>query len=116
MDNLPEIVSRDVWFEARRELLNKEKELTRAQDRLNADRRRLPMVRIDKAYAFEGEGGTASLADLFENRSQLVIHHFMFDPEWDQMCKSCASAADGIGGLAQLHMRDTTLVAVSRAP
>ncbi|GAA0471216.1 hypothetical protein Ade02nite_34560 [Paractinoplanes deccanensis] len=109
----PEIVSREQWLAARLELLAREKELTKARDRLNADRRRLPMVRIDKAYAFEGPDGTASLLDLFDGRRQLVMHHFMFT---DHMCPSCASAADGISGLRQLHDRGTTLVAVSRAP
>jgi predicted dithiol-disulfide oxidoreductase (DUF899 family) len=116
MGNLPEVVSREEWFAARKELLAKEKEVTRARDRLNADRRRLPMVRIDKQYAFEGPAGMVGLPDLFEGRAQLVMHHFMFDPEWDQACSSCSSAADGISGLRQLHVRNTTLVAVSRAP
>ena len=116
MRNLPEVVPRDEWDTARRELLAKEKELTRARDRLNADRRRLPMVRIDQPYTFEGPGGTSSLLDLFEGRQQLVMHHFMFAPGWDVACASCSSAADGIGRLRQLHARNTTLVAVSRAP
>lgn len=114
--NPPEVVSPDVWLAARKQLLQQEKELTRLRDRVNADRRRLPMVRIDKPYAFEGPNGTASLLDLFEGREQLVMHHFMFGPDWDEMCPSCASAADCIGGLRQLHARNTTLVAVSRAP
>ncbi|MGJ6963466.1 DUF899 domain-containing protein [Streptosporangium sp. G11] len=114
--NLPEVVSREEWLAARKELLAKEKELTRARDRVNADRRRLPMARMDKPYTFDGPDGAVGLLDLFEGRSQLVMHHFMFDPEWDQACSSCSSAADGISGLRQLHVRDTTLVAVSRAP
>ena len=85
-------------------------------DRLNADRRRLPMVRVDKPYTFEGPDGTVSLLDLFDGRQQLVMHHFMFGPDWDTGCPSCSSAADGIGNLRQLHVRNTTLVAVSRAP
>jgi predicted dithiol-disulfide oxidoreductase (DUF899 family) len=116
MTNLPDVVSRDEWLAARRELLAREKELTRQRDQLNADRRRLPMVRIDKPYAFEGPDGTASLLDMFEGRPQLVMHHFMFGPDWDDLCPSCASAADGIGNARQLHARNTTLVAVSRAP
>ena len=116
MNNLPEVVSREEWLAARNELLAKEKELTRARDRVNAGRRRLPMVRMDKPYTFEGPDGTVGLLDLFEGRPQLVMHHFMFGPEWDQGCPSCASAADGIGRLRQLHVRNTTLVAVSRAP
>jgi predicted dithiol-disulfide oxidoreductase (DUF899 family) len=110
-------VSREEWLAARKELLAKEKELTRAWDRLNADRRRLPMVRIDQPYTFEGPDGPVRLLDLFEDRQQLVMHHFMFAPEWDSACPSCSSAADHIpGNLRQLQVRDTTLVAVSRAP
>jgi predicted dithiol-disulfide oxidoreductase (DUF899 family) len=74
------------------------------------------MVRVDKAYTFDGPHGTVSLLDLFEGRPQLVMHHFMFGPDWDDGCPSCSSAADGIGRLRQLHVRNTTLVAVSRAP
>jgi predicted dithiol-disulfide oxidoreductase (DUF899 family) len=115
--NLPEVVSPEEWLAARKELLAKEKEATRARDRLNAERRRLPMVRIDKPYTFEGRGGTTSLLDLFEGRQQLVVHHFMFGPDWEQGCSSCSSAADQIPAhLRQLHVRNTTLVAVSRAP
>jgi predicted dithiol-disulfide oxidoreductase (DUF899 family) len=116
MGTLPEVASREEWLAARKELLAKEKELTRARDRLNADRRRLPMVRVDTPYTFEGADGTVSLLDLFEGRPQLVMHHFMFGPDWDTGCSSCSSAADGISGLRQLHVRNTTLVAVSRAP
>ncbi|GAA1577528.1 DUF899 domain-containing protein [Kribbella sancticallisti] len=116
MGELPQVVSPDEWLAARKELLAKEKELTHARDQLNADRRRLPMVRIDKPYTFEGPSGTVSLLDLFEGRPQLVMHHFMYGPDWDEGCSSCSSAADGIGNLRQLHVRNTTLVAVSRAP
>ncbi len=116
MGNLPEVVSRDEWMAARRELLAEEKDLTRTRDRVNARRRRLPMVRVDKSYEFDGPDGTLGLADLFEGRQQLVMHHFMFDPAWEDACASCSSAADGISGLRQLHVRNTTLVAVSRAP
>ncbi len=116
MNDLPDVVSPDEWFAARRELLAKEKELTRARDLLNAARRRLPMVRIDKQYIFDGPDGPASLVDLFEGRQQLVMHHFMFGPDWDQPCPSCSSAADGIGNLRQLHVRNTTLVAISHSP
>lgn len=125
MTNLPEVVSREEWLAARKELLAEEKELTRARDRVNAERRRLPMVRVDKPYTFEGPDGTVSLLDLFEGRPQLVMHHFMwtYDIDADGIehprdtgCPSCSSAADTIGGLRQLHVRNTTLVAVSRAP
>jgi predicted dithiol-disulfide oxidoreductase (DUF899 family) len=116
LENLPEGVSREEWLAARQELLRKEKELTRARDRVNADRRRLPMVRVDEPYTFDGPEGPVSLLDLFEGRSQLVMHHFMFAPERDEACASCSSAADGIAGWRRLHARGTTLVAVSRAP
>jgi predicted dithiol-disulfide oxidoreductase (DUF899 family) len=117
MENLPRVVSRDEWLAARRELLVMEKELTRAHDRVNADRRRLPMVRMDKPYRFEGADGTVGLLEMFEGRSQLVMHHFMFGPDWDEGCSSCSSAADHIpANLRQLQVRNTTLVAVSRAP
>jgi predicted dithiol-disulfide oxidoreductase (DUF899 family) len=115
---LPQVVSREEWLAARKELLAKEKELTRARDALNADRRRLPMVRIDKAYVFEGPEGTASLLDLFEGRRQLIVGHFMFDPRWDDGCPSCSAGAAeiSVGLLEHLHSRDTTFVYVSRAP
>jgi predicted dithiol-disulfide oxidoreductase (DUF899 family) len=117
VENLPEVVSREEWLAARTELLAKEKELTRARDRLNADRRRLPMVRIDEPYTFEGPDGAVGLIDLFEGRPQLVMHHFMFGPDWETGCPSCSSAADQIPtNLRQLHVRNTSLVAVSRAP
>ncbi|GAA4094251.1 DUF899 domain-containing protein [Nonomuraea soli] len=116
MNNLPDVVTREEWLAARKKLLAKEKELTRTRDALNAERRRLPMVRVAKPYTFEGPDGTVSLLDLFEGRPQLVVHHFMFAPDWDAACSSCSSAADGIGGLRQLHARNTTLAAVSRAP
>ena len=114
--NLPEVVSRAEWLAARLDFLAKEKELTRARDKLNAERRRLPMVLVDKSYTFQGPDGPASLPDLFEGRLQLVMHHFMLSPDWDTACSSCSSAADQIGRLRQLHVRNTTLVAVSRAP
>src|SRR3954452_10550508 len=114
--NLPEIVSSEEWLAARKGFLLKEKEVTAARDRLNADRRRLPMVRMDKPYRFDGPDGPLGLLDLFEGRQQLVMHPFMFGPDWDEGCPSCSSAADGIGNLRQLHVRNTTLVAVSRAP
>jgi predicted dithiol-disulfide oxidoreductase (DUF899 family) len=116
--SLPEVVSRDEWLAARKALLVAEKELTHRRDDLNAERRRLPMVEIDKPYAFDGRDGRASLLDLFEGRRQLMVGHFMFDPAWDDGCPSCSAAADEIsdGLLAHLHARDTTLVEVSRAP
>jgi predicted dithiol-disulfide oxidoreductase (DUF899 family) len=97
-------------------MLTKEKEATRARDALAAERRRLPMVQIDKDYAFEGTDGTVSLRDLFDGRRQLIVYHFMFDPDWDEGCSGCSMFTDTIGQLAHLHARDTSLVLVSRAP
>lgn len=114
--NLPEVVSGEEWLVARQELLALEKEVTKARDRVNAARRRLPMVRVAEEYRFEGAEGSVGLADLFDGRPQLVMHHFMFAPDWDEGCPSCSSAADEIGNLRQLHVRNTSLVAVSRAP
>jgi predicted dithiol-disulfide oxidoreductase (DUF899 family) len=114
--NDPQVVSRDEWLAARTRLLAKEKELTRARDELNAERRRLPMVEIDKEYIFEGAHGKASLLDLFEGRDQLVVYHFMWLWDEDQGCPSCSFLVDNIGHLAHLHARNTSLAVVSRAP
>ncbi len=114
--NRPNVVSRDEWLAARNELLAREKAATRARDALSAARRRLPMVRIEKDYVFEGPDGTASLLDLFDGRHQLILYHFMFDPAWDEGCSGCSMFTDTIGHLAHLHARDTSLVLVSRAP
>jgi len=113
----PRIVSRDEWLAARKQLLSKEKELTRLRDRLSAERRQLPWVSVDKPYLFEGPNGKETLADLFDGRSQLVIYHFMFGPGWEQGCPSCSWAADNIdGNVVHLNARDVALVVVSRAP
>jgi predicted dithiol-disulfide oxidoreductase (DUF899 family) len=114
--SLPDVVSRDEWLVARKALLVMEKEATRARDALNARRRRLPMVAIDKEYVFEGPDGAASLLDLFEGRRQLIVDHFMFDPSWDEGCSSCSGRVDQYGNLAHLHARETTVAVVSRAP
>ncbi|WAU80310.1 DUF899 domain-containing protein [Streptomyces sp. Qhu-G9] len=113
---LPPIASREEWRAAREELLAKEKAATRARDALNAERRRLPMVEIGKEYVFEGGDGKATLFDLFAGRHQLVVHHFMFAPEWDAGCRSCSAFVDQIAHLAHLRARDTELAVVSRAP
>ena len=118
--NYPHIVSRDEWLVARKELLTKEKEATHARDRLNAERRRLPMVKIDKSYVFEGPNGKASLLDLFEGRRQLILYHFMFGPGapgWpDVGCHGCSMVVDQVGHLAHLHARDASFALVSIAP
>ncbi|MEU3994916.1 MULTISPECIES: DUF899 domain-containing protein [Streptomyces] len=114
--SLPEVASRAEWRAARQELLVKEKAATRARDALNAERRRLPMVAVDREYVFEGGDGKVTLAGLFEGRRQLVVYHFMFAPEWDAGCRSCSGFLDQIGHLAHLRARGTTFAAVSRAP
>jgi predicted dithiol-disulfide oxidoreductase (DUF899 family) len=111
------IVSRQEWLEARRAHLAHEKELTRARDRLSEERRALPWVRVDKVYLFDSDEGKKTLADLFRGKSQLVIQHFMFGSDWNEGCKSCSFWADGFERMIpHLAARDTTLVAVSRAP
>jgi predicted dithiol-disulfide oxidoreductase (DUF899 family) len=112
----PPIVPRHQWLDERKKLLAREKELTKQYDRVNAERRRLPMVRIEKNYRFEAAGGERSLKDLFEGRRQLVIYHFMFDPGWEQGCSGCTRYASMLGDLSMLDARDTTFVMVSRAP
>jgi predicted dithiol-disulfide oxidoreductase (DUF899 family) len=113
----PRIVSRDEWLAARAELLIKEKETTRARDKLNAERRRLPMVKIEKGYFFDGPSGNTNLLALFDGRRQLIVYHFMFDPSWDNGCPSCTNLVDNIPfRLARIQAHDTSLVLVSRAP
>jgi predicted dithiol-disulfide oxidoreductase (DUF899 family) len=114
--NLPQVVSPAEWQAAHEKLLAKEKEATRARDALAAERRRQPMVKIDKDYVFEGPGGKASLLDLFDGRRQLIVYHFMFGPNQDEGCDGCSMVVDNIGHLAHLHARDTSFALVSRAP
>ncbi len=115
---LPETVSRDEWLAARKELLTKEKELTRQRDALNTERRTLPMVEVTKDYVFDGPTGRTRLIDLFEGRRQLIVYHFMFDPEWEDGCPSCTAGTDELspGFFEHLHTRDTSHAMVSRAP
>lgn len=113
--NQPSIVSREEWLAARKRLLASEKELSRHRDEVNAERRRLPMVEVTKDYVFEGPE-KAGLVDLFDGRHQLLVFHFMFEPDWDEGCPSCSYVVDNIGHLSHLHARDTSLVLVSRAP
>ena len=111
------IVSREEWIAARKAHLAHEKEYTQARDRLSAERRALPWVKVDKSYVFDGPNGKQTLGDLFAGRTQLVVQHFMFAPDWNEGCKSCSFWADGFERMIpHLAARDTTLVAVSRAP
>jgi predicted dithiol-disulfide oxidoreductase (DUF899 family) len=114
--SLPPVVSEAEWQDAHEQLLAKEKEATRARDALAAERRRQPMVRIDKEYVFEGPRGEASLLDLFEGRSQLIAYHFMFGPNQEVGCDGCSMFVDQVGHLAHLHARDTSFALISRAP
>jgi len=116
--SLPRTASREEWHAARIELLEKEKEMTRARDALNVERRNLPMVEIKKDYVFDGPEGKVTLPDIFEGRPQLIIYHFMFHPEWEDACPSCTAGTDELndGFLDHLHTRDTTYAMVSRAP
>jgi predicted dithiol-disulfide oxidoreductase (DUF899 family) len=110
-----EVVSRAEWLKARRDLLLKEKELTRLRDQLSETRRHLPWEKVAKNYEFEGPGGRESLADLFAGRSQLIVYHFMFDPSWEAGCKSCSFWADNYAGaIVHLEQRDVSFVTISR--
>ena len=109
--------SREAWLAARLDLLKEEKELTRRSDALARKRQELPWVRIDKPYRFETDQGAASLADLFKGRSQLIVYHFMFGPDYEAGCPSCSAIADGFNGIVvHLENHDVAFSAVSRAP
>lgn len=112
----PRILSRDEWLAERKELLAHEKDLTKHYDRVNAERRRLPMVKIEKDYSFEGPTGQRNLKDLFEGRQQLIVYHFMFDPAWDKGCPGCTGYVNALGDLSALNDLDTTFALISRAP
>lgn len=113
----PNIVSREAWLEERGRLLEEEKELTRLRDRLNARRRALPRVRVEKEYVFDTPHGRRTLAELFGGRSQMIVHHFMLGPGWNAGCIGCSFAADHMeGALTHLAHHDVTLVRVARAP
>lgn len=123
--NLPKVVRREEWLDARKELLTREKALTKARDELAAARRSLPMVPVEKEYVFDGPGGPTTLLDLFDGRRQLIVDHLMWAYDVDEDgnevprdtgCPSCSAHADNIGHLVHLHQRDTSFVAVSRAP
>ncbi|MEO6503453.1 MAG: DUF899 domain-containing protein [Jatrophihabitantaceae bacterium] len=115
---LPRIVSKDEWLAERTKLLAEEKATTRQIDALNANRRRLPMVRLDKPYRFLGAAGEVGLDDLFQGRRQLLLQHVMFDPDWDDVCGSCTASVDELSSATIEHLaaRDTSYVLVSRAP
>ncbi|HEV7435229.1 MAG TPA: thioredoxin family protein [Pseudorhizobium sp.] len=111
------VVSREEWLKARRELLKLEKEETRLRDKVRAERRALPWVKMDKDYVFQAPDGEKRLADLFDGRSQLIVYHFMLGPDWDAGCTGCSFHSDHIdGALPHLNHHDVTYVAVSRAP
>ncbi len=111
------VVSREEWLSARTKFLTKEKEFTHLRDELSRQRRALPWVKVDKQYVFEGPKGKETLADLFEKRSQLVVYHFMFSPDWNEGCPHCSFWADNFNPIGvHLNHRDVTFVAISRAP
>jgi predicted dithiol-disulfide oxidoreductase (DUF899 family) len=113
----PTVVTREEWDAARAELLKREKELTRLNEELAVSRRELPWVRVEKQYSFETEGGTKTLAELFDGRSQLAIYNFMFGPDYEAGCPVCSSIADSFNGVIEhLAARDVTMMCVSRAP
>jgi predicted dithiol-disulfide oxidoreductase (DUF899 family) len=116
--SLPDVVSREEWLEARRRLLAEEKELTRRRDALNADRRRLPMVKIDKDYVFEGPDGQVTLTELFGDSKQLIVQHVMLGPDWEQPCPGCSASLRELshGVLDHMATRETVFVLASRAP
>ncbi len=105
------------WIEARKALLEKEKEFTRARDALSRERQGLPWEKVEKDYVFQGPDGEESLSDLFEGRSQLIVYHFMYGPDWDAGCKSCSFLTDHFEpAIVHLNQRDVSMIAVSRAP
>ena len=111
------ITSREEWIRARLQHLAREKEFTRQRDELSRERRDLPWAKVDKTYMFDGSGGPVTLADLFEGRSQLIVQHFMFDPSWDEGCKSCSFWVDNFDGVVvHLNHRDVSFALVARAP
>jgi predicted dithiol-disulfide oxidoreductase (DUF899 family) len=115
--NPAKVVSEAEWLVARKDLLSREKELTRLRDEVSRHRRELPGVKVDREYVFDGPNGQETLAELFDDRSQLIVYHFMFGPDWKEGCKSCSYLADHFDG-ANWHLphRDVSFVAISRAP
>ena len=111
----PPVASREQWLAARKQLLTQEKALTKQRDGVNAQRRRLPMVKMEKHYVFDGAQRKHTLAELFDGRRQLIVYHFMFDPDWDKGCVGCTGYVNALGDLSLLQERDTTFVLISRA-
>ena len=114
--SLPRVVPAHEWLAARKDLQAAEEEAVRTLQQIASQRREMPAVKIEKDYVFVGPAGQASLLDLFEGRAQLIVQHFMFDPDWDEGCPVCSYQADSLGHLAHLHARNTSFAAVSRAP
>ena len=112
---MPKVASKEEWLAERINLLQEEKALTKQKDRINAQRRRLPMVKLEKDYEFDTPDGKKSLKDLFEGKKQLIVYHFMFDPEWEKGCPGCTGYVDSLGDLSMLGERDTAFTLVSRA-
>jgi predicted dithiol-disulfide oxidoreductase (DUF899 family) len=112
----PPIATRDEWLAARKTLLAHEKEVTKHYDSVSAERRRLPMVKLEKTYIFDGPEGKRSLLDLFDGHRQLIVYHFMFDPAWENGCDGCTGFVNELADLSMLPARDTQFVLISRAP
>jgi predicted dithiol-disulfide oxidoreductase (DUF899 family) len=113
----PHVVTQAEWLTARKELLVKEKQLTRQRDEIDRQRRALPWVKVEKLYSFDGPGGQRTLADLFDGRSQLIVSHFMFGPGWNEGCVGCSFRSDHVvGALPHLEHHDVSFVTISRAP
>jgi predicted dithiol-disulfide oxidoreductase (DUF899 family) len=112
----PPIATRDEWLAARKTLLAHEKEVTKHYDRVSAERRRLPMVKLEKTYMFDGPERKRSLLDLFDGHHQLIVYHFMFDPAWENGCDGCTGFVNALADLSMLPARDTQFVLISRAP
>ena len=112
----PPLATRDEWLAARKTLLAHEKEVTKHYDRVSAERRRLPMVKLEKTYTFDGPEGKRSLLDLFDGHHQLIVYHFMFDPAWENGCDGCTGFVNELADLSMLSARDTQFVLISRAP
>jgi predicted dithiol-disulfide oxidoreductase (DUF899 family) len=112
----PKIVTQEEWLAARKTHLAHEKEAMKQLDRLRAERRRLPMTKLEKPYLFDGPEGKRSLLELFGDRRQLIVYHFMFDPKWEKGCPGCTAFVNALGDLSMLNNRDATFAVISRAP